>query len=395
MEQYWTKGYVIKHGLLNPSSDLEPSRVALARLVDTIVNRLHAEGLITDLCKDFPFETRMIEIEKQFPNASVLLHKMGVLPKEIADLWSGETLIACARQFLGDDIAGHPVWNIRVKTPGQEQATVPWHQDTGYLDPVSIAIHQPTAWVPLVPAVRENGCMEVLDSGHRSGLECKHECCVGGTWYVQIADKELEKIGVDAEKDRVLCECPLGSVLFINNLIPHRSLSNVSEIIRWSLDLRWQSPTLTNGFWGLKESILMRKASDPAYKPDWSTWSMEDRQEAQLAAALANPSIAAEISKALDAGAPSETGMLVMAHAAKDASSASAAATATATAAPSSSSSAAKSETKEVESSKFDTVIAGPWMGRWGIVHHNKHVDRFLSSADGKTSWHSADAANF
>jgi hypothetical protein len=86
-----------------------------------------------DLCESLPFETRMLAIEAQFPHASVLMHKAGILPPEIAALWSGETLLACAKQFLGadSDIAGHPVWNIRVKTPGQEQAVVPWHQDTG------------------------------------------------------------------------------------------------------------------------------------------------------------------------------------------------------------------------------------------------------------------------
>lgn len=26
------------------------------------------------------------------------------------------------------DVGGHPVWNLRAKTPQQEQATVPWHQ---------------------------------------------------------------------------------------------------------------------------------------------------------------------------------------------------------------------------------------------------------------------------
>jgi hypothetical protein len=38
----------------------------------------------------------------------------------------------------------------------------------------------------------------------------------------------------------------------------------------------------------------------------------------------------------------------------------------------------------------FDTVIAGPWMNRWEIVHHNKHVDRFLANqAKGVGSdWH-------
>lgn len=34
---------------------------------------------------------------------------------------------------------------------------------------------------------------------------------VGGTWYVQIADGELDRIGVDEARDKVLCECPLGT----------------------------------------------------------------------------------------------------------------------------------------------------------------------------------------
>jgi len=34
---------------------------------------------------------------------------------------------------------------------------------------------------------------------------------VGGTWYVQIADGELARIGVDEARDKVLCECPLGT----------------------------------------------------------------------------------------------------------------------------------------------------------------------------------------
>lgn len=33
---------------------------------------------------------------------------------------------------------------------------------------------------------------------------------VGGTWYVQIAEGELPKIGCE-EEDIALCECPLGS----------------------------------------------------------------------------------------------------------------------------------------------------------------------------------------
>jgi hypothetical protein len=43
------------------------------------------------------------------------MHKRGVLPPEVASLWSSETLLNIAKQILGPDIAGHPVWNLRTK----------------------------------------------------------------------------------------------------------------------------------------------------------------------------------------------------------------------------------------------------------------------------------------
>jgi hypothetical protein len=87
---------------------------------------------------------------------------------------------------------------------------------------------------------------------------------------VDLAEDEMVKtLGVDMERDIVTCEVPFGGVLFLNNSIPHRSLENFSDKIRWSLDLRWQHPDKPNGFHGLKESIPMRKADDPNYKIDW------------------------------------------------------------------------------------------------------------------------------
>jgi hypothetical protein len=45
------------------------------------------------------------------------------------DIWSNERLVNVAEQILGtSDIIGHPVWNLRTKTPNSEAATVPWHQ---------------------------------------------------------------------------------------------------------------------------------------------------------------------------------------------------------------------------------------------------------------------------
>lgn len=211
--------------------------------------------------------------------------------------------------------------------------------------------------------------MEVIRYGHRAGREVAHQCCTGGTWYVQIREGELATIGADDPADVVLCEVAKGDVLFINNVIPHRSLNNLSDHVRWSLDLRWQHPDKPNGFYGLKDSILMSKSTDPSYVADWegSGWAQADRQVKQLEAALQSEHVADAIARAISADAPTVTGMPGPAP--------------------------AEGQAQEA-ADPFDTVIAGPWMNRWEIVHHNRHVDRFLSQDNkgGLHGWHAATA---
>ena len=112
---------------------------------------------------------------------------------------------------------------------------------------------QVTAWVPLVDATIVNGCMELLKGGHRSGKVAQHTGCAGGTWYIETSPSAMaSELSVDVTRDSVVCEVRKGSVLLLNNLIPHRSLPNNSSDIRWSLDLRWQRPSEANGFEGVK-----------------------------------------------------------------------------------------------------------------------------------------------
>ena len=66
-----------------------------------MAKELYKAGKIKDLCEDADFFTRLTRLEAQYPNASVLVHKQGVLPAEIADLWSSPQLMSAARQFLG------------------------------------------------------------------------------------------------------------------------------------------------------------------------------------------------------------------------------------------------------------------------------------------------------
>jgi hypothetical protein len=217
------------------------------QVVDDVAMELYNAGRIQDPCRDAGFFERLTLIEKQFPSASVLLHKRGVLPEATArcvcwrcqslstfvsttsaltsllrffphsaacSMWASPQLLDVAQQLLGPNLAGHPVWNLRTKvgprkgpnslvflscrahrpnrslpplqTPNQEQTTVPWHQDIAYLDEGCWTTLQLTAWIPLLDANVKNGCMQVVRGGHRTGRAGRHTCCVGGTWWVSL-----------------------------------------------------------------------------------------------------------------------------------------------------------------------------------------------------------------
>ena len=67
------QGYVLKEVMT--SEQLQPSIDAINELVDDLANKLYSQGKISSLYESEGFETRLIYIEQEFPNASVWLHK--------------------------------------------------------------------------------------------------------------------------------------------------------------------------------------------------------------------------------------------------------------------------------------------------------------------------------
>ena len=285
LQQYRTDGFLIVRDLFT-AAELQPVIDAIDEKVDALAERLFASGKISNKYQNEGFLTRLTALEQVFPGAAVLIHTGGILPKAFQDIWSSKKLLDIIEQILGPEIVGHPVWNLRSKTPHNPLATVPWHQDTAYLAKGSENTFQPTAWIPLVDADEVNGCMQVIRFGDRTtpqppplgrgGGVYKHklENTRGNkdSWYLYIDEADLP------EGEIVTCTMKKGSILLLNNLIPHRSTENYSDIIRWSIDLRWQKPGETSGMESVKEPILMRTARDPNYKPDWEEWAVQSRQ---------------------------------------------------------------------------------------------------------------------
>jgi len=56
---------------------------------------------------------------------------------------------------------------------------------------------------------------------------------------------------------------------------------NNSDIIRWSLDLRWQRADKNVAFYDLKQGVRMRSSTDPNIVIDWDTFIAANRSKAQ------------------------------------------------------------------------------------------------------------------
>ena len=103
----------------------------------------------------------------------------------------------------------------------------PWHQDHAYFD-ISLEDRIVGVWIALDEATIDNGCMQVLDGGHRDGprLHWKRR-----DW--QICDTDI--LGCTSTA------IPLkpGGALFFDSLLPHGTPHNNSPARRWAMQFHY------------------------------------------------------------------------------------------------------------------------------------------------------------
>nr|XP_039257237.1 uncharacterized protein LOC120333907 [Styela clava] len=318
LEEFFDRGFLVLEDFIDHKI-LDNIRNDIEKQVDDLAEKLFNAGRIKNKHEDKGLLNRLTHLEKEYPGIAVLLHKSDYVSPDFQKLWSYDKLLNVVEQIIGPEISGHPVWNLRPKVPNNEQLTVPWHQDNAYFEPSAIGTFLATAWIPFVDAKKENGCLQMIPKGHHKGMTATHTCCAGGTWYVDLSPEDMKReLNLDA-KDAVTCEIPYGGVLLFSNCIPHRSLENLTNSIRWSVDLRWQRTGDPVSSFG--NCVVMRTADNPDLKIDWSPLTdVKEGRNKKQDLALGN------------------------------------------------------------DYDEFEPVISGPWMTRWKIVHHNKHTAQHQSS---------------
>ena len=264
---FQTYGYLHAPGVLS-QADLAPVIAAFEQWIDERARNLHAEGKISALHEDAPFDQRYGLL---FGQCAEIGHGMDIMHSRLPamfDFLHNRNLLDAVEALVGSEITCNPIQHVRAKPPttfephsGPSFHVVPWHQDAGVMMEESEASNVVTCWMPLGDASEEMGCLRIIPGAQRAGY-LRH-LKEGGT----TIDPALMPANAP-----VTVPCLQGDVIFMTKYTPHSSTPNHSEKCRWSLDLRYQTTGHHTGRTAHPDFVV-RSSSDPGrVMNDYNEW---------------------------------------------------------------------------------------------------------------------------
>jgi phytanoyl-CoA hydroxylase len=268
VEQFRQEGYLIAENVLS-EEDLAPIIAAIDEFVDQRAKKLYAEGKITNMHEGESYQTRFVNIYRQSKEIEIGLDIMHWRHQALFSFLRNDNLLNVVESLIGGEITCNPIQHLRAKTPYEMKGdkpeyfqNVPWHQDAGVTLEEADMSDIITFWIPLVDAVAETGCMEIMPGAFKLG-QLRHQA-EGGTTIVPELLPNLEAR---------LAPCPKGGIVIMNKYTPHKGTPNLSNIGRWSIDLRYQRTGEPTGR-PFHPAFVARSRSNPVSAfTDYNNWS--------------------------------------------------------------------------------------------------------------------------
>ncbi|MFC5451220.1 phytanoyl-CoA dioxygenase family protein [Paenibacillus aestuarii] len=268
---YDMQGYLVIPNLLQ-EADMEPVKQAMSDKVSMIADELFAAGLISDKWEERPFPNRLADLFKGLSDKEFLKYGRSWrdrLPGYF-NLLSNPRILDAVESLIGPEIFVNPVYNVRPKVPRVAAGAVPWHQDKSYW-PDANSNPVITVWISMVDATLENGCLHIKPCTHKIRVLDWHTESSTGTGYTALTEDQVGK------RETVALPVPAGSAILFNDRLIHMSTPNLSDSVRWSVDLRYQptdqDPMPQHGIGFLGRSRL--RPNRVATLTDW----LEERME--------------------------------------------------------------------------------------------------------------------
>lgn len=264
---FQTNGYVIAQNVFT-EADLQPIIDEINAVIDERASALQAAGKLTELYENEPFERRIALLSRQSRDILKKLDITDICGQAMFRFLHNEKLLDVAESLLGRELSCNPIQHLRAKLPwhgtGEQPAeeNVPWHQDAGVTSEDSEASEIITFWIPLVNATAETGCMEIMPEVFKMGY-LQHVAGEGTT----IKPELLPHV------KPVTAECRKGGIVIMNKYTPHRGTSNRSQIVRWSLDLRYHKTGANSGREFLPSFVVRSRVNPDSVLTDHAEWS--------------------------------------------------------------------------------------------------------------------------
>lgn len=253
VEQFHEEGYLRVEGLLDPVEDLDPIIEEYKGVLNRLALELYGKGAISDTYADLPFSDRFIKIcietnethaqyfDFSLPQGNVKVETPMWVGPAVFRSMTNPRLLDAVESIIGGEIYSNPVQHVRIKPPekyvAKDEATgkaklgaTNWHQDNGVVLPVADESNILTVWFSLTDAQEKHGCLQVIPRSHRVGLL---DHCPAGPGGLEVPEK------IASRENALPLPTKRGDVLFLTKRTLHGSLSNLSEEIRWSFDLRY------------------------------------------------------------------------------------------------------------------------------------------------------------
>ena len=229
------EGYVVAEDFFS-DADLQPAIEEIQGEVNHRAQEQVAAGKLTRTYAEYGFERQLTLISRETDAVACSIWNGNLAGPAFFNLIRNPKLLDLAESLCGPELIASSVFRLRPKIPGHRQSAVPWHQDSGYLVPYCDKALVITVWLPFVDANRENGCLWVIPRAHRG--EVLRHVTRPGKPYLEIPSADLPSSAP------VCVPVKKGGALFMTNLTPHASFDNSTDLVRWSMDLRYQSAAL-------------------------------------------------------------------------------------------------------------------------------------------------------
>jgi ectoine hydroxylase-related dioxygenase (phytanoyl-CoA dioxygenase family) len=155
-------------------------------------------------------------------------------------------ILDVVESVIGGEIAINPVQQTRMKPPQRllsgpmasysNVGATTWHQDFGAVMDEAADTDMLTVWVAVTDASEEMGCLQVMPDSHVDEILTLH--CPG---VPNPAENYIPRVLLDRHgTDSIPLPCHAGSIVLLSKWIEHGALSNESDSLRWSFDLRYQ-----------------------------------------------------------------------------------------------------------------------------------------------------------